>query len=137
MHKYIIDANIIIRMLAQDNLEMALKSRQIFSEIEKNNAIGIIHTVAIHEILYVLNKYYGISRQLVGNELVKTILIPNIQVYKQSKDMLLRVINQYMQSCFDFPDILYAEISKNENYDILSFDRDFDKIGVRRYETIN
>lgn len=136
MKSYFIDANIILRLLITEDKDMSKKSLDILEQIENQRFYGNINSLVIHEILYVLDKIYKVPREDIVKDITKIVSINNLKILDITKESLMKILNKYSKSKLDFADILYNQICIDNNFDILSYDKDFDKLDVSRLESV-
>lgn len=136
MKSYFIDANIILRLLITEDEDMSKKSLEILEQIENQRFYGNINCLVIHEILYVLDKIYKVPRDDIVKDITKIVSINNLKILDITKESLMKILNKYSKSKLDFADILYNQICIDNNFDILSYDKDFDKLDVSRHESV-
>jgi len=134
--RYFIDANVILRFLLKDHEEYSRKAKVIFEEIRKEKALGLVNSLVIHEVLYVSINVYRQERKLVASKLIALLKLENLEVLDLAKKDLVDVLSSFSKLNVDFPDLVYAKICENNKMAIISFDRHFDKLGVKRIESI-
>jgi len=134
--RYFIDANVILRFFLKDHKEYSQKAKVIFEEIKKEKALGLVSPLVIHEVLYVAIKVYGQERKIVASKLISLLGLNNIEVLDMPKGDLLVVLDSFSKLNIDFPDLVYAKVCEKENIPIISFDKHFDKLGLKRLEEI-
>ena len=134
--RYFIDANVILRFLLKDHEEYSRKAKVIFEEVRKEKALGLVNSLVIHEVLYVSINVYRQERKLVASKLIALLKLENLEVLDLAKKDLVDVLSSFSKLNVDFPDLVYAKICENNKMAIISFDRHFDKLGVKRIESI-
>ena len=134
--RYFIDANIILRFLLKDHEEYSKKAKVILEEIKHGKALGLVNSLVIHEVLYVSINVYGQARKIVSSKLIALLELESLEVLDLSKEDLVDALNLFSKNKIDFPDLVYARICQNNNLSIISFDRHFDKLGIKRLERI-
>src|SRR3989338_8633056 len=66
LNRYFIDSNILIRHLTQDNQTLSPKATSFIEEIAKEEAIGFVTSLVVHEVIYIYvyqNIYYLMNNQ--------------------------------------------------------------------------
>ena len=134
--RYLIDANVILRFLLNDHKEHSPKAKLIFREIEEEKAIGLVNPLIIHEVLYISIKVYKQDKKDVISRLKSLMELKNLQVLDISEESLSGILTEFAKRNIDFPDLVYAKYCENNKISIISFDRHFDKLGVKRLESI-
>lgn len=112
----IIDANIILRYLLKDNLDLHKKSVVII----ESNPLFVPNEIAA-EIVYVLEKVYGISKKEIYG--VLSTLFLNVNFNFIDKDVILASLKYYSQYNLDYADALLVSYNKIHNKDVLTFDK--------------
>ena len=117
----IVDTNIILRYLLQDNEELSKKAIEIID----NNRI-FIPTEVIVEASYVLKKVYNVENEKI-NEAIE--LLINMEDIKfENKETIALAFKTYAEKNLDIVDCMLFAYSKNENYDIKTFDKKLNKL---------
>lgn len=122
---YLLDTNIIIRFLVGDNEEHLEKSTQYFEQIEQGSMEVEILSDVLMEAFFVLTKFYKVPKVEVISDL-KTILSFE-GVVNKDKVILFEALSIIENKNIDFVDALICAKCKFQNYEKLSFDKDFNK----------
>lgn len=123
-----LDANIFLRFLVQDgDLELVEKSKQVFQQIRSKQIDAYVHSLVIHEVIYVLLGVYQVSKSEVVT-LLTTLLQLDISCLDLTKKQLLSAINNFSKHNLDFPDCVYAEIVEEYGYRLTTFDKKLGKL---------
>jgi len=112
----IVDANIILRYLLFDNVELAKKA----AEIIENNKIFLPFEV-IAEIVYVLEKVYKIERAEISRSLKELLKGENIHTY--DSDILNKALEIFSSRKIDFVDTLLCGYSLVRDDEVITFDK--------------
>lgn len=116
----IVDANIVLRYLLLDNLELAEKA----SEIIENNNIFIPFEV-IAEVVYVLEKVYRIERAEICRSIKELLEDENIHTY--DSDILNKALEIFSSKKIDFVDTLLCGYSLVRGDEVKTFDNKINK----------
>jgi predicted nucleic-acid-binding protein len=116
----IADANIILRYVLDDHPEL---SRQA-TEIIENNFVTLPIEVAC-EVVFVLQKVYEIEREIIQEILGD--LIQNNLIFLEQRELLLKALDCYSKTRFDFVDCLLWAYQEVEGESIFTFDRKLEK----------
>jgi predicted nucleic-acid-binding protein len=125
MTSFIIDTNVILRLLLRDNEAHYKKAKFYFEKAAQNKIKLILPNEVLIEAEHVLNKTYKIPREKCGR------LLSMITAACQSptrKNNLTQIIKLYKNSKIDLVDITIFVASKHTGHKILSFDKDFKKL---------
>lgn len=116
----IVDANVILRYLLKDNEEFYKIFETLFEEaFSGKKKIWIMHSV-LAEVVYVLLKFYKISKKEISEILMELIKLKGVKV--QDKEILLDAIKLFETKGFDFVDCLLCSYSRK--YPVMSFDKE-------------
>ena len=123
---YLIDANVIVRLLVEDKSSSAFqKAYQFFELISKKEIKGVITEGILMEVYYVLTKVYNFDKLVVIDKLKKILNFSNI--INNNKITLFETLNILEKHNIDFMDAFLCAKAKNENLEIFSFDKDIEK----------
>ncbi|OGC57066.1 hypothetical protein A3H26_00125 [candidate division WWE3 bacterium RIFCSPLOWO2_12_FULL_36_10] len=128
LNRYFIDSNILIRHLTQDNQTLSPKATSFIEEIAKEEAIGFVTSLVVHEVIYILVYVYKVNRKGLVNSLKKLLKLKNLEILDIDKKSLSLALDDFAKFNIDFPDCVYKQIALNNNLEILTFDKDFKKI---------
>ena len=126
MKKYYVDSNFFLRFILKDNLNQWKVANDYFKEAKLEKVKLVFLTETIIEIEYVLRKVYKLSRKIILKYLLTLLSINNFEITDQEllKDTLL----YYVEKNIDFVDIIIFLKARSQNAEVLTFDKDFDKI---------
>ena len=126
MKKYYVDSNFFLRFILKDNLNQWIVANGYFKEAKLEKVKLVFLTETIIEIEYVLRKVYKLSRRIILKYLLTLLSINNFEITDQEllKDTLL----YYVEKNIDFVDIIIFLKARSQNAEVLTFDKDFDKI---------
>lgn len=122
----LIDANVILRYLLADQDELYQHSRKIFEPLQHGNSKALITEGVLVECVYVLLKVYFVPRPLVAEKMSGLLSYPGLSgsetlLYKQALDLFARFK-------VDIVDALLFVRARREGWDIVSFDKDLEKL---------
>ena len=129
MKKYIVDTNVFLRFLLKDHEKHYQTAKKYFIKAKKKKVNLILIPHIVLEINYVLKKVYFLPRKRVVNILAKLIKSPDLEV--QKRELLLKTVEKYKKTNIDLMDLYLYETAQQQNAQILSFDKDFKKIGKK------
>ena len=132
MRKFL-DTNVILRYLLADHIDQSPKAKRFLEKIERGEEKVVITPLVIAEVVYVLEST-GASRQKISKALLKIISLRGLQI--ANKRILDEVFSVYQKKNIDFVDAYNAVYAKEKGIrEIVSFDKDFDKVaGLERKE---
>lgn len=130
MKTYLADANVFLRFILKDNKLQATEAKKYF-ELAKNGKIELIFIPEIiSEIEYVLRKVYKESRGKI-REYLESLVKPNY-IKVESREIVLNSLNLYGRIKIDFVDLILFFTAKRLKAQVLSFDKDFNKLAKSR-----
>lgn len=121
----LIDTNIIIRFLVGDNNDLYEKSKDIFYSLETDELPVVILESVFAETIFVLSKVYKVERPKIKMLLDSIIDLKGVK--NKNKDILKKSLEIFSYNNIDIVDALLCA-NHNSNTEILSFDRDIEKI---------
>jgi predicted nucleic-acid-binding protein len=122
-----IDANIFIRYFTSDDLSKFKKVEKLFQKIVTGEIEGFTNHMVIAEIVWVLDKFYNMNKQLICDNIEFVVNTPNLKV--KEKNILLKAADTYRNSNIDFIDAYnYSYILASGVDSIFSYDPHFDKL---------
>lgn len=130
--KYFIDTNIFVRFFVPDDFHKDCKA--VLSAFKAGELKGFTSALVLMEVQYVLNKFYNFPKKEVVQALE---VITSLQNLKIEETIHFRAgLQLYKDYNVKFIDCLIAALLKprEENVIIVSYDRDFDKLGIKRRE---
>jgi len=119
----LIDASVILRYLLGDDEELYQRAEELFDAVATGELKVFIPTLAVAEVVYTLEKLYGVNRKLIAGALLELMRFRN--VLTENKQLLLRTLELYDATDMDFSECLLCAYSKY--YDLLSFDPKLEK----------
>lgn len=118
----LIDANIIIRIIACDNEKMFAQAGIWLQEIEDWKFQGVITPMILLEIIYVLKKVYEMPKDSIISSLWSILWIKNIIL--EEGDILFTALWIFKEKSLDFVDCYLLAKNKKKKYSwILTFDK--------------
>lgn len=108
------DTNICLRLILNDNQEMADFAENLFTE----NDVFILHEV-ICEVVYVLSKVYNVDRLAICTNVNILLNIADVE----EKAVLKQALQNYEQTKLDFVDCILLAYNQTNNATIATFDK--------------
>lgn len=126
MDQKLIDSNIFLRHLLQDIPDQSQVATNIINEIEDGKITGLVSILVINELIWILEKYYGLKRNTYIPKLLKLLNLDHLKILEVKKEVIEEVFEKMRNKKIDFTDIYLKEVAKENQ--ILSFDKDFNRI---------
>ena len=86
----------------------------------------------VAETFYTLVSFYGVDRKVAAGKLA--VLLQQHGVKLRDADQVLSALERLQTANVGFADAFLAAGASKEDVSVASFDRDFDKLNVGRYE---
>ena len=129
MSNYFIDTNIILRFLLKDNKIQYPQARKIFEKGEAGKISMWTTDVVILELIWTLKSVYGYDRFIIREKVESLLALPNFEVL--NKKLVLQALHDFANKNVDFADAYNYQLARKEGKRVLSFDKDFKKLGVK------
>jgi len=120
---FLIDTNLILRLLIGDVPHQLEKSKRLFKKIEEKKATGLISILVVNELIWILEHFYNKKRQEFVPSILRLILIKNIKIIEIKKKELVLILEKMIKINLDFTDLYLLYLSHNQLYPIASFDK--------------
>lgn len=130
--RYLVDTNVLLRFLTAEPPAQAAAARRLFSQAANGDVVLDVSPVTVAEAYYTLVSFYEVGRKEAAEKLSLLLQQHGVRVREESQvlDALARLENANV----GFADAFLAAGAVGENVPVASFDRDFDKMKIRRHE---
>lgn len=127
-----VDANVILRFLTGDPLEMAQDAACLFQAAEDGRVTLVVDDIVIAEVVWVLQSFYHHPVAEIAAVLRDLLLQDGIQA--EGKATLVQALTLYEAKNIDFTDALIAARMRERGMErLFSFDAHFDRVsGIQR-----
>ena len=122
---YLIDTNVILRYLLGDHAEFSPKAEAFMKDVSEGRKKAEILDVVTVECIYVLEKYYQVSKGEIVEKLSGILNFSGIA--NSNRAETLTALVKYRDSNIDIVDCILAAKSSPSKL-IVSFDRDFEEL---------
>ena len=132
--KYFVDTNVFLRFLVVENKKTHKECEDFFNWVKSEEVEVYISKMVLAEIVWTLKSFYDQPKRKVVKAL-KAIL--GIKTLKFLEDFSpLEAVDIFNKNSVKFIDSLIASslLKQKQDWKIISYDKDFDKIGVKRVE---
>ena len=129
MQTYYLDTNILLRFLLKDNAVQVAKLRSYFLKAQQGAIKIVILPQLVIEMEYVLRKVYKYPKTALVEHLQNIVELSYIEIV--DRQILYASVNLYKAYTIDFVDAYLFASAKANSAEVLSFDKDFTKIGQR------
>lgn len=135
MKTYFLDSNIFLRIFTKDNEKMASSCIMFLEYVASSNLIKVYTSnIVLSEIVWTLGSFYKYPKSEIVNVIKSIINLTNVEIVDNFDTLLASEI--YETKAVKFIDSLIASINGvyTRNWTVVSYDKDFDKLGVKRLE---
>jgi len=132
--KFFVDTNVFLRVLVKEDKSVFGECKEFLEKIKRNEIRAVSANLVLAEVAWILKSYYGFSRKEVSRA-VRGILNLNGVRWVDGYQALMAV-DWYQNMKVKFIDAMLASIPGvvDGKWVMVSYDRDFDKLGVKRVE---
>lgn len=123
-----LDTNVILRYFLGDIPDQFQEAKKTIETIEKGEKFGFLSILVVNELVWILENYYSLKRNVYTPKLLKLFLIDQIKIVEVKKDLLVKILEKMQKQKIDFTDMYLTHIAPIER--IVSFDQDFKKIHI-------
>jgi len=133
-YKFFLDSNIFLRPIVKDDEIKLNECKDLFNEVNGNRLAAVTSNFILAEIVWVCQKFYGLDKGTVMGALKRILSYKGIKVLDGSNPVL--AVDIYERYNIKFIDALIASHPKIQSKEmiVISYDKDFDKLGVIRKE---
>jgi predicted nucleic acid-binding protein len=133
-YNYFLDSNIFLRPIVKDNLERVKECEILFEKIKKGELKVFTLNLVLAEIVWVCASFYQIKKEEILKILKSIFKFKNLKIIDDFNSYL--AIELYEKYNIKFIDALIASNPAifQKKVIVVSYDKDFDKIGIKRKE---
>ena len=124
---YLIDTNVILRFLLNDIPEQSERARRFLESVEVGVERVYLTDLVFSECIWVLEKFYKIPRAEIRKVMRPIILFEGMET-QSPKTLLLDALSLWEKGKADWTDAFLATYCKQDRREIISFDKDFEKL---------
>ncbi len=125
-----VDTNVLLRFLTADPPDLAEQALALIRKAESGELVLRVSTIVAAEMVWVLTSFYKTRKSEIAAQLSALFSAPGIAV--EERDIILAALAIMAEKNVDFADALLAEIARAHHEPVVTFDDDFDRIGVER-----
>jgi predicted nucleic acid-binding protein len=130
--RYLVDTNVLLRFLSGEPPAQAAAARTLFGRAAAGEIVLDVSPVIVAETLYTLISFYGVDRRTAAEKL--SLLLQQHGVKLRDEGQVLLALETLQTANIGFADAFLAAGASEEKVSVASFDRDFDKLKVPRFE---
>lgn len=130
----LVDSNIFLRLFVRDDEQKWKDSIRVFQKIAERQIMAYVPTLVPAEVNFVLTSFYQFEKPRVVQATKSMVSTSNLKMLDDLS--VVRGAQLYEEYNVKFTDCLLASsaLLQSGQAAILSYDHDFDKLGVRRVE---
>jgi predicted nucleic acid-binding protein len=125
------DANIFLRWLLDDDHAKAERVATLFKRAEEGKAEVRAADLTVAEVVWVLGSFYELKPDAIA-DLLEPLLDSPVQF--ENRDRLMIAMELFRAHKVSYADCYLAAFAREKGAEIASYDRDFDKLAVKRVE---
>lgn len=131
---YIIDTNVFLRVLVKEDEASFTAGLRLLETIKQKKCTAYIPGIVLSEIVWTLHSYYEFPKPQVVQALESILNLRGITLvddynYPLALDLYQRHSVKYVDAC-----IASLSVVQDKRAAIVSYDHDFDKLGIERRE---
>jgi predicted nucleic-acid-binding protein len=126
--KYYCDTNFILRYLLADDEKSFIKTKDIFSKVQKGNISVIIEQTVFTEAIFVLSSFYKVPKNKISETLCE--FLSYKKIICEDKKSLLLALEIYKKENLHIVDCILIAKSSINNVEVISFDKKLIKTTV-------
>lgn len=130
--RYLVDTNILLRFLSGEPVAQAAAVRKLFMQAAAGDIVLDVAPLIVAEAYYTLVSFYGVERPVAAAKL--SVLLQQHGVKLRESAQVLSTLESLLTVNVGFADAFLAACAREDNVTVASFDRDFEKLEVSRYE---
>lgn len=135
MKSYLVDTNIFVRYFTESDSVFTKKSKDYFAKARDGKIKIEVSSEILLEIEYVLRKVYKVGRILISEKLLFLAKTPYFDI--QKRNLWIKSLELYSNTNFDLVDIFLWAQAEEKNIEVLSFDKDFEKLKKFKSKIMN
>lgn len=134
MDTYFVDTNIFLRTLVPENKKSLIECKNFLNKIKNNQIEAVTSNIVLTEIVWTLLSYYKFPKKDVIIAIKSILNLSGLKIidgYNAAQSLVF-----YENKSVKFIDCLISSIPeiKNKEWIVVSYDEDFDKLGIVRKE---
>lgn len=132
--RYFIDANIFLRLLIKEDEKNYGQCYKLLSAVKTQKIKAVTSSITLAEIVWTLLSYYKFPKRKVVQAVRSVLNLRGLRIIDAFNPLIsLELFSKYS---IKYIDTLIASINeiKDKRWIVVSYDRDFDKLGIVRKE---
>lgn len=129
MREYFVDTNIFLRFLLEDQPTQSALAKKLLKKAEKGEINLWTTDIVVLEVIWTLKSFYKLEASEIQEKVCCLMALENLKV--PNKEIILKALDYFVFQGVSYADAYNFLIAQKEGKGILSFDKDFDKLGKR------
>jgi len=122
---YLCDANVVLRLLRNDDPELSPLARKVFEAAAEGRLILWLTSAVVAEITWVLKSHYKFDASAIAKALLPLLQRPGIKL--EHGEATFMALSDFGRLNVDYLDALQARLAQSKGFGVISFDQDFRK----------
>lgn len=122
----------LLRFLTDEPPELAARAAKLLEGAQRGELSLKVHSVVVAETVWVLQSFYGYSKQEISGVLVPLLVDHGLKV--EGLRTVTAALESMAEKNVDFVDALLAQTARSRGEGVASFDADFRRFGVEWHE---
>ncbi|HEY9707591.1 MAG TPA: type II toxin-antitoxin system VapC family toxin [Oculatellaceae cyanobacterium] len=123
-----LDTNILLRLITREPPDQAERALRLAEQAERGEVTLKLSPLVVAEMVYVLSSFYRYSRAEITQVLLPLVSAQGVDL--QEADLVVAALESMARANVDFVDAFLAETARRQGEAVVSFDRDFRRLGV-------
>jgi predicted nucleic-acid-binding protein len=129
--KFLIDTNIIIRILTGEPKELAEEARLLIHKVEDGELVFYIPSMVVAECCWVLQSVYKLSKHEVSQALKEFIQSDGVEI---EESFVLNALDDHAMNNVDFIDAYLSQKSRLQSLSVITWNKkDFKRLSCEYY----
>lgn len=129
----LLDTNVLVRFLTADPETKYMNLLYFFKEMENGEIRVELKLIVLFQTLFVLQSFYKVPKGSIAESLLELIEFKGLFI--KNKKTAKRMLNCWSENNLDIVDCyLIANLEGDKQNILYSYDKDFDKFGIKRKE---
>ena len=132
--RYFLDSNIFLRVIAKDNPKKVAECERLIQAVAEGRLRAVTSPLVVAEVVWTCLSFYRLKKSVVIELLRGLVSLKHLKI--QSRLNIFAAFEYYEASGVKFIDALIAAETcfSNGQARLVSYDKDFDKLGLVRLE---
>lgn len=132
--RYLIDTNVFLRTLIKEDEVVHKECKDLLRAVKVNKIKAVTSNLVLAEVMWTLLSFYNVERQVATESVRGIINLRGLKLIDGYRPLV--ALEMFMEKKVKFIDAMMASIPdiSSRKVSVVSYDREFDKLGVVRNE---